>query len=387
MKFTAFITILIAILAVYFKTELYAAAVACTIQISLYANNYFFLSLFFNGFTPENSHFPSLNMGNHNILTMKWIYVFRYMFKDQFFMSSLADETLTDIETRLHKQFNDNGWNISTFSEVPVPTIQWGDISPEEFHSNYVVPGVPVILKNVPTSARELWSPEFFASNYGEHEIDVVNTITQSVLRMNMSRYVDAHRSDTDPERGTDTWYIRALSDIFDAYPELSEQVNPQQFGEYLKSRFITSQIFMGMVQSSGTSYHCANFNNLFFQIQGRKKWTFVSPQYNALMYPMFNEKSMDVASFVTTVALGSDDIMKSHFPLYQYAPKMTAVLEPGDVLMNPPWQWHMIENLEPVSIGVATRWFLSPGQKYQNAVHSTLQFLSPYIWYLFVFT
>lgn len=40
-----------------------------------------------------------------------------------------------------------------------------------------------------------------------------------------------------------------------------------------------------------------------------------------------------------------------------------------------------MIENLEPVSIAVATRWFLTPGQQYQNSVHSTLQFLSPYIW------
>lgn len=75
----------------------------------------------------------------------------------------------------------------------------------------------------------------------------------------------------------------------------------------------------------------------------------------------------------------------------------MVATLEPGDVLMNPPvshstppplitplslqWQWHMIENLEPVSVAVATRWFLAPGQQFQNSLHSTLQFLSPYIW------
>lgn len=41
-----------------------------------------------------------------------------------------------------------------------------------------------------------------------------------------------------------------------------------------------------------------------------------------------------------------------------------------------------MIENLETESIGVASRWFLGPGQQYQNSVHSTLQFLSPYVWY-----
>lgn len=91
------------------------------------------------------------------------------------------------------------------------------------------------------------------------------------------------------------------------------------------------------MKKSAGTSYHCANFNNLFFQIQGRKKWTFVDSRYNALMYPMFNPKSMDVASFLTTIAINNTEIMSRYFPLYKFAPKMVATLEPGDVLFNPP--------------------------------------------------
>ena len=74
----------------------------------------------------------------------------------------------------------------------------------------------------------------------------------------------------------------------------------------------------MGMSKGSGTPYHCANFNNLFFQINGRKKWTFVSPRYNALMYPMFNAKSMDVASFLSSVALRDSTMMDTYFPLYK---------------------------------------------------------------------
>lgn len=91
------------------------------------------------------------------------------------------------------------------------------------------------------------------------------------------------------------------------------------------------------MKKSAGTSYHCANFNNLFFQIQGRKRWTFVDSRYNALMYPMFNPKSMDVASFLTSIAINDTEIMTRYFPLYKFAPKMVATLEPGDVLFNPP--------------------------------------------------
>ena len=46
-----------------------------------------------------------------------------------------------------------------------------------------------------------------------------------------------------------------------------------------------------------------------------------------------------------------------------------------------PQWQWHMIENLEETSIGVASRWLLGVDQHYQNTVHSQLQFFSSYIW------
>jgi ribosomal protein L16 Arg81 hydroxylase len=111
---------------------------------------------------------------------------------------------------------------------------------------------------------------------------------------------------------------------------------------------YMTSQIFMSnnLKKGSGTSYHCANFNNLFFQIVGRKKWTFVDPQYESMMYPMFNAKSMDVASFITMVALSQPDLMEKYYPLYKLAPKMEATLEPGDVLMNPPWNWHMVRSV-----------------------------------------
>ena len=155
----------------------------------------------------------------------------------------------------------------------------------------------------------------------------------------------------------TDSLYIRSLSDIFDKHKELVDDVGFLDFKGYMKGNYMTSQIFIGASRKgSGTSYHCANFNNLFFQIEGRKRWTFVDPQYSFLMYPMFNSKAMDVASFLTMIALADRKMMEDHFPLYKFAPKATAILEPGDVLMNPQFNWHMIENLDENSIGVASR-------------------------------
>ena len=50
----------------------------------------------------------------------------------------------------------------------------------------------------------------------------------------------------------------------------------------------------------------------------------------------MFNKKAMDVGSFITFTALANRTVMEKHFPLYHYAPKMVATLQPGDILMNP---------------------------------------------------
>jgi hypothetical protein len=66
--------------------------------------------------------------------------------------------------------------------------------------------------------------------------------------------------------------------------------------------------------------------------VKGRKKWTFVPPQYTPLMYPMFNPKAMDVASFLTTIALKSPSDMETSFPLYKASPPPLGDLSPLSV-------------------------------------------------------
>jgi oxalate decarboxylase/phosphoglucose isomerase-like protein (cupin superfamily) len=56
-------------------------------------------------------------------------------------------------------------------------------------------------------------------------------------------------------------------------------------------------------------------------------------------------------------MCLWTDNYDKKAFPLFQYCPVYTAVLEEGDVLFNPPWWWHSIKNISDTTIGVASRW------------------------------
>lgn len=146
-----------------FKSEFKAAFIASAIQLALFTNNKFFFSLVMNGFTATNPYVPVLDMGEANLLKMKLIYVARYIFRDQFLFSSIADGVLSNIEARLDRQFAANGWTNETFANLPVPSAKWGEIEPKEYLSKYVLQGIPFILKDVPSEARDNWSPEYLA--------------------------------------------------------------------------------------------------------------------------------------------------------------------------------------------------------------------------------
>jgi hypothetical protein len=188
---------IVSLLAVMFKVELKAALMTSAMQLSLYANNYFFVSLFLDGFSGSkypNPFLPSLELGYFNLVQLKLIYVARYVFEDQFLLQDKVDSINTDIERRLKEQYAANSWRPHHFDNVAVPSANWGHISEQDIYEKYILPGIPFILKNVPTQARDKWTPEYFAENYGSHNVDVINTHELSVLNMNISRYVDAHR-------------------------------------------------------------------------------------------------------------------------------------------------------------------------------------------------
>ena len=65
--------------------------------------------------------------------------------------------------------------------------------------------------------------------------------------------------------------------------------------------------------------------------------------------------------------------------PLYRYCPRYTVELEPGDMLLNPPWWYHAVQNLSETTVGVSTRWlgpFFSP-RKNTNHLYTFLQYTS----------
>jgi hypothetical protein len=120
----------------------------------------------------------------------------------------------------------------------------------------------------------------------------------------------------------------------------------------YLHMKVGYEQIFVGR-EGTGSPFHHAAVYNMFYQIDGKKQWWFIDPYDSFLCYPM---------AFLGRAAgalqcLWPNQYNKEAYPLFPYCPVYTAVLEPGDVLFNPPYWWHSIKNLSETTVAVASRW------------------------------
>jgi ribosomal protein L16 Arg81 hydroxylase len=92
---------------------------------------------------------------------------------------------------------------------------------------------------------------------------------------------------------------------------------------------------------------HCAIGSNLFVQVHGRKQWWIYSNKNSPLLEPL-----VDRSVFFRSQASGEKP--EGNF---KKADGWTVILEPGDVLYNPPFFWHQARNID-TTIGVGFRWF-----------------------------
>jgi len=113
---------------------------------------------------------------------------------------------------------------------------------------------------------------------------------------------------------------------------------------------FVGSQIIAGRgtnstLTTTGTGWHCAPGNNWFAQVAGVKRWYFMEPKHSSYMKPLRGG----------TVNMMAGQSMGDYF---ERLPLKYADIRAGDMLYNPDWYWHTIQNREGLSIGCPIREF-----------------------------
>jgi ribosomal protein L16 Arg81 hydroxylase len=112
--------------------------------------------------------------------------------------------------------------------------------------------------------------------------------------------------------------------------------------------------MFIGAAGAS-SRLHAAPFENLFVQVWGRKRWVIIPASNDPLLRPIMSRSN----SFFTNYDPERPDY--DCFPEMRYIDSYEVVLEPGDVLYNPPSFWHQISN-PTANIGVGFRWLSTAG-------------------------
>jgi hypothetical protein len=222
-----------------------------------------------------------------------------------------------------------------------IPTYDWRRGSPEEFRARFVDNAHPVVLRGFAAAAasRAPWSFAELLARYGDEPV--------LLTRAERDGYEGRLREVDDPEV-----YVHNCEVLFRRDPELLAGLELERLEPYIGKRLGYAQLFVGR-GGTGTPFHAAAVWNWFVMLDGRKTWYFVDPRDTAFLYPF--PIMGKAATFA--LCLFPDEYDRDCYPAFAYCPYLTVTLEPGDVLLNPPWWWHAVRNASPTSIGVASRW------------------------------
>jgi hypothetical protein len=239
---------------------------------------------------------------------------------------------------------------------LPLPEISVEDFTREKLVELSKDFTFPVVirggLKNTP--AVKLWSSiQWWVDNYGDEEV-----ITKPVGRVygGGNKFFASIKewAEKAKEDGVN-YYIAGASSIFKRRPELAEMIDSpltRNCSPNVGEDPINLQLFMG-TSGSGSPIHAGFGTNLFRMIVGHKRWWFIPTSETAWLMPSMTANGFSMHSAVRMAPIGgnvTDPIVKR---LVRY----TALLEPGDLLINPPWFWHAIENVDDFTVGVPSRY------------------------------
>lgn len=253
-----------------------------------------------------------------------------------------------------------------------VPTIDAKDYTYETLRVASENFRYPVIVRDFfkGTPAMEKWITEdYLPSRLGDYIIPVVNNAVVGQVQNNRSNLpfgpvFNEILSDDNSKlylffpvksrfnfNGSDIGSAERLQqDVNDIVREDLELDRIWKgFGTKAHKAFRGSQLIIGKgsedsAQTTGTGWHCAIGNNWFAQVAGTKRWYFMDQKYSALMHPLRGGK-YNMMTGTTKMAS-----FHGHIPL-RYGD-----VRAGDLLYNPDWEWHTIQNHKGLSIGVPIR-------------------------------
>lgn len=240
---------------------------------------------------------------------------------------------------------------------LQIPLIDAKKLTDKEFSkmsNNY---RNPVLIKGYmkDTNAVKKWNFDYLHHIIGDFKINTIKNIDKFELE-------DIKFTDFVNRVENEDIYINNNHTILANFPQLFDDIKPkfELLMKVLKSCNLgivhIANLFIGYdnpnKKTTGSNLHCGGSGNFFCMLQGKKHWTLLHPKYSCLLKGRVASTGIHAQTL-----FDMPDIPIDHTPsILKYLPRYEIVMEPGDILYNPPWWWHRIRNFNELSIGMAIR-------------------------------
>ena len=272
-----------------------------------------------------------------------------------------ADYTYEKLRV-MTENFNLPGVVRGLFKDTPA-VATWGDNSTDKINRLNEIIGkyeIPVVQNGTYGSTQSEKKNLFFQDAYNQILQDTTSDkyLFFPLLSREHASYEDKHEN-----------LMKDVQRLMIEDLQIDKKIWPG-FGTSIHNNYYGAQFVIGrgqakdnaeQLKTTGTGWHCAIGSNYFVQVVGRKRWYFLDPKYTPYMSP--------VRGGIVHVVTADRFISEYHDNL----PLRYIDLEPGDLLFNPAWEWHTIQNYEGVSIGVPIREFTLSQSFWNNNLLTSL--------------
>ncbi len=280
------------------------------------------------------------------------------------------------LRNRILKEFKNNH-RISYTEPIPIPVIHAEDISESLFKEWRIKVNMPIVIKGLikDSNACKNWSKNYLTEKFGNEEVQCIPP-SSSTEAGTKAKLKEISLEDFFTKDDYKNYYINNHHSVFKT-DDFYENCYGKKVESLRGSKCLIDQWFISRSNQTGSALHCANGDNLFLNIKGRKEWHFIHPSYSPILSPLMSKYAVYVISDIENSLLANwNSIYKSH-PILEYVPIYKVVLEEGDVLFNPSWWWHSVRNLDTFTIGCAAR-FRAP-KSINNSAFSFCQIIEAF--------
>lgn len=220
----------------------------------------------------------------------------------------------------------------------PIPELHIENFTREELlriSNNF---RIPVVIRGGirDTVAVREWNEAYFSANYGNESLLVREIVDGFKIRF-QQRTFDEFFIMKNKGRNVS---VVASSGIFGRNPSFKEDLRSPVEDDLVGPRGEGISAYQFFITPTGRSwYHSEMGNSVFRMVQGRKLWTVVSPDYNFWLCPDPLISGTSVTPFCVFERENRELWMDR-------IPRLSAVLEPGDILINAGWWWHDVQSL-----------------------------------------